>query len=138
MRGEANETGDIFSNDNGLGITQADATAFQKKMAAEAHQNGMAIGLKNAEELLNDVQNDIEFAVNEECTKTARCEMYSNLLTAGKPVYHIEYGSKSDMATYCLTSMSSGNKYDTVIKNLSLDGWVLYCDGSEYTSSTGN
>ena len=130
-----NKALDGYSNDNGLGLTQADATAFQKKMATEAHQYGMAIGLKNAEEILPDVKGDIEFAVNEECTKTGRCSWYLDLLAAGKPVFHIEYGTAADMANFCLQSMSQGQEFDTVIKNLSLDGWVLYCDGSQYTTS---
>ncbi|KAF2673983.1 endo alpha-1,4 polygalactosaminidase precursor [Microthyrium microscopicum] len=129
---------DGYSNDNGLGLTQADAIAFVKKQSSYAHSLGMSIGLKNAEEILDQVQDSIEFAVNEECTKTGRCAWYNNLLAAQKPVFHIEYGSKSDSNTYCLKSMSNGNQFATVIKHLSLDGWVVYCDGSEYTSSVAD
>jgi hypothetical protein len=107
-------------------------------MGDEAHQLGMAIGLKNAEEILPQVKDDIEFAVNEECTTTGRCSWYLDLLGAGKPVFHIEYGSASDLTKFCLQSMSQGKEFDTVIKNLSLDGWVLYCDGSQYTTSTSD
>jgi Glycoside-hydrolase family GH114 len=117
-------------------LTQDDAVKFQKKMGDYAHSLGLAIGLKNAEEILPNVKDDIEFAVNEECTKTNRCSWYLDLLKANKPVFHIEYGTKSDLSNFCLQSMAQGNQFDTVIKNLSLDGWVVYCDGSEYTTPT--
>lgn len=129
-------TTDGYSNDNGLGLSQADATAFMKRMANEAHALGMSIGLKNAEEIIPTVQDDIEFAVNEECTKTGKCGLYLPLLNSGKPVFHIEYGTAADAPTFCLGSLPQGNQYDTVIKNLSLDGWVAYCDGTQYRTPT--
>jgi hypothetical protein len=118
-----------------LGLTQDDAAAFLKKMADESHSLGMGIGLKNAQEILPAVSSEIEFAVNEECTKTNNCELYLDLLGAGKPVFHIEYGDRSNMTSFCLQSMQKGAEFDTVIKHLALDGWVLYCDGSEFSGS---
>jgi hypothetical protein len=38
-------------------------------------------------------------------------------------------------AAYCLTSDPSlGNKFSTIIKELALDGWILYCDGEGATT----
>jgi hypothetical protein len=54
----------------------------------------MAIGLKNAEELLPQVQSMVQFAVNEECASMSNsdgCDPYLPFLDAGKPVFHIEY-----------------------------------------------
>jgi hypothetical protein len=56
----------------------------------------MSMGLKNAEELLDQVQPYIHFAVNEECASMQNsdgCEPYSPLIRAGKPVFHIEYAT---------------------------------------------
>jgi hypothetical protein len=100
-------------------------------MAGVADRYGLSIGLKNALDILDDVSDDIQFAVNEECIANDECDVYSDFVASGKPVYHIEYGRGSQSRQYC-----SNSRLNTVIKNLDLDGWVYYCDGSEYTSST--
>jgi hypothetical protein len=51
----------------------------------------MSTGLKNAEELLPNVINDVQFAVNEQCQMDGDCSVYNQLVDAGKPVFHIEY-----------------------------------------------
>jgi hypothetical protein len=58
--------------------------------------------------MLNDVSDDIQFAVNEECLATRNCDQYNNFLAPrrqrggrasrpkiGKPVFHIEYTEES-------------------------------------------
>jgi hypothetical protein len=78
------------------------------------------------------------------------CDAYTQLIDAGKPVFHIEYANKytikdgkaiisssggselsSDQlkAKYCLKSNREySSTFSTTIKVLALDGWVLYCD----------
>jgi hypothetical protein len=64
------------------------------------------MGLKNAEIIIDSVQNDIEFAVNEQCaTYFGGCRSYQNFLGSGKPVFHIEYArTKLNGASVELTS----------------------------------
>jgi len=81
---------DGFSN-SVAGLTQQDSIQFVKRMAAEARQYGMSIGLKNSEQILPQVQNDIQFAVNEACQVAGDCKAYGPFLAQGKPVFHIEY-----------------------------------------------
>jgi hypothetical protein len=69
-----------------------------KKMAAEGRKYGMSIGLKNALEILPSLQSEIQYAVNEECQAGGDCSQYSKLLSAGKPVFHIEYVTHSTSA----------------------------------------
>jgi len=141
-------------------LTKQDAIQYLKKLAAEAHQYGLAIGLKNAEALLPSVQNDIEFAVNEECATYGGCRTYESFINKGKAVFHIEYATatlngtdlelKSENpqyhtmttadleAFYCLEKGPQGNrrwmsqdmikKFSSVIKDMDLSSWVLYCD----------
>jgi hypothetical protein len=108
----------------------------------------MAIGLKNAQGILNDVRADIDFAVNEECSKfEGDCTPYAALIADGKPVLHVEYASHSiedghvvlsgDRSSeelknlYCLKGTPSfSNTFSTVIKSMNLNGWVMYCDGT--------
>jgi hypothetical protein len=56
----------------------------------------MSMGLKNSEEILQQVLPYIDFAVNEECASTSNsdgCYAYDPLIRAGKPVFHIEYAN---------------------------------------------
>jgi hypothetical protein len=98
-------------------------------MASVAAQYGLAIGLKNSMGILPQVQDVIQFAVNEQCASYGECGQYNSFLASGKPVFHIEY---SDQSTAC----SVGNYYSTVFKQMDLGGYVHYCDGSEYTTPT--
>jgi hypothetical protein len=148
-------------------LTSKDSVAYVQKLAAEAHQYGLAMGLKNAEGLLPQVSKDVEFAVNEQCAMYSGCRSYQQFLNSGKPVFHIEYASYSitngtginlipepgqfqlqQMTTeqlqqfYCLQapatgtrnfrtmSPDTGKKFSTVIKNMDLNNWVMYCDGT--------
>jgi hypothetical protein len=119
-------------------LTQNDAVTYLRKIAAEAAKYGMSTGLKNAEEIISSVQDVVSFAVNEECvTVDGSCDAYASF---GKPVYHIEYPSthdvsQSDREKYCLSGRGPSDVI-TVIKSLSLDGWVMYCDGTTTTSPT--
>jgi hypothetical protein len=62
-------------------------------MASAAAELGLSTGLKNAQEILTSVIDVIQFAVNEECVtaEDTSCSEYESLLSAGKPVLHIEY-----------------------------------------------
>lgn len=101
----------------------------------------MSTGLKNAQEILPEVMDFVQFAVNEECVtqtdRNTKCTEYNDFLAAGKPVLHIEYvtskASGSRLNTLCNMSYN-GAQLSTVVKFLSLDGWVEYCDGSTYST----
>jgi hypothetical protein len=160
---------DVYSNGGGgFGLTQTDAINYLKAMSSYAATLGLSTGLKNAQEILPQVMNDVQFAVNEQCVtqtdRTTKCTEYNDFLAAGKPVLHIEYvddgSSKSIAAKKALARTAvverrdakegvninkarrevlcnvsiNGSKLSTVIKYLSLDGWVLYCDGSAVTT----
>jgi len=89
---------DAFNDDFDRGggftpkLTEADSVEFVRKLADEIHRYGMAMGLKNAETLLPNVTDSIQFAVNEECTTYEEgCKQYTNFIQTGKPVFHLEY-----------------------------------------------
>jgi len=89
---------DAFSDERTPGggftprLNASDTVAFIKALATEAHNHGLAMGLKNAEGLIPSIQDHVQFAVNEECaTYSGRCQTYTRLIQRGKPVFHIEY-----------------------------------------------
>jgi len=148
---------DGYSNGGGgFDLQESDAIKYLQNMAAEAKNNHLATGLKNAQEILPSVLSDIQFAVNEECATEGSdgCQEYDDLLAAGKPVFHIEYVNTTSSGQWtnpsfpgvsnsqmlvdlCVKKQSGGisGKLSTVIKDLDLDGWVVYCDGSQYATA---
>ncbi|KAL4878801.1 glycoside hydrolase superfamily [Aspergillus karnatakaensis] len=130
---------DAYDNEGGgLGLTKADSVEFMIWLAEEAHSRGLAIGLKNAKEIIAGVIGDMQWSVNEQCAEFEECEEYAAFIKAGQPVFHVEYlkgngGSDEvevdvgvrELEEACEAPGSRG--FSTVIKNVDLDEWVQGC-----------
>ncbi|KAK4208336.1 glycoside hydrolase superfamily [Rhypophila decipiens] len=131
---------DGYLNDNGLDITTDEAVDYLKFLADKAKAKNMAIGLKNAPDLIPDVLDIVQFSVNEQCAAQDNCASFSAFIEAGKPVFHIEYPSGAGRNIAASASKRSCTAKDmagfsTVMKELKLDAWVEYCDGTRaYTN----
>ena len=82
---------EIHDNDSGFPITYADQLAYARWLADEAHARGLAIGLKNAADMLADVLPIFDFAITEDCFVQGWCDQVLPFITAGKPVFAAEY-----------------------------------------------
>jgi hypothetical protein len=130
-------------NKNGLGLTKQESANFVRFLSEEAKKHGLAIGLKNAADIIDDVMSFVDFSVNEQCSEYNECDRFAAFTKRGKPVFHIEYPQRrsggvvadSDFKT-CCASAQNGDKFSTVIKDLSLNGWVQYCSGRIYETSS--
>lgn len=81
---------DDFNRGGGFQLTKDDSVLFLKKMAAEAKRYGMSVGLKNAEDILPNVTDIIQFAVNEvECSAPSQTGHFVNNAVG---VYHLRIG----------------------------------------------
>jgi hypothetical protein len=60
-------------------------------MGSVVANTGMGVGLKNSQHHIPDVQDVIEFAINEECQTYDECDLYSKLSIDNKPVFGVEY-----------------------------------------------
>ena len=125
----------------------------------------MGISIKNALEILPQVQDYATFAVNESCMEFNECNLYDNFLN-NKAVLHIEYvdnidtnskrsisrlerrrANKRQAVAAVVSSLTKqctpknaptlNTKLSTVIKTSNLDGVVQYCDGAVATTKTG-
>ena len=125
------------NEENDLGLTTEDSTSFVKFLSAEAAKYKMAVGLKNAGDIIPDVLSVIDFSVNEQCAQYDECETFAAFIDDGKPVFQIEYPRgapndlKSDAADKSCDAKGAGD-FSTVLKAMELDGWVQYCDGKSY------
>jgi hypothetical protein len=98
-------------------------------LAQEAAALNLAIGLKNAGDIVPDVLPAMQYAVNEQCVQYGECKTFQPFIAAAKPVFHIEYpgdaAAKSD-ASLCQTGAGTDD-FSTVLKDMDLDATVQYC-----------
>ena len=120
---------DGYDNDNGLGLTRADAVNYVEFLAQAGHAAGMAVGLKNAGEIIPQVLGVVEFSVNEQCLQYQECDTFQPFTNAGKPVFHIEYVKGTPGAKYVTRTCNdaSARGFSTIIKHMSLDEWAVAC-----------
>jgi hypothetical protein len=77
---------------DGFEYDQAEYVDYFNFLAEVAKDNGLAIGLKNAIDMIPDVLDVIDFAVNEQCHEEKECEGYEPVTGAKKAVFNVEYG----------------------------------------------
>ena len=115
---------DGYSNDNGLGLTQTQQIDFNRWLASEAHKRDLSIGLKNAVELLPELGDHFDFAVNESCYRYNECAVYSHMRSQGKPIFIAEY--RAFNKDLCRQAANSGFRLQFF--KLSLKGIGEPCD----------
>ncbi|KAL3427318.1 endo alpha-1,4 polygalactosaminidase precursor [Phlyctema vagabunda] len=124
---------DAYDNDGGgLGLDEDDATSYTTFLAATAHSKGLAIGLKNAGDIITPgLVAKFDFAINEQCLVYNECATWQPFLDAKKPIFHIEYPSTapkvSAAAKKKICSNASRKSFSTVLKLEALDNWMLTC-----------
>lgn len=109
---------DGYAHETGFRLTSTDALTYQRALIELAHERGLGIGLKNAMELIPELADEIDFAVNEQCLEFDECDTYAPLLALGKPVFNIEYQDTCD---------GQPDGVSTVIADLQLDGPTRSC-----------
>ena len=88
---------DGYTNDPGFGstargdLTSADQLDYNRWIASEAHNRGLAVGLKNDLDQIPDLVGDFDFSVNEQCHEFDECDLLSPFVDAGKAVFVAEY-----------------------------------------------
>lgn len=127
---------DIHWADTGFNLTRGDLVDYIRFIAGTAHALGMAAGLKNAGDLLPDVEASMDWVVTESCFATQQCGLYEALST-GKPVISIEYcdaavlgATTQDPACFCPRALAKG--WDQMVKQHELGpagiGCARYCE----------
>ena len=82
---------EIYDNDTGFPITYANQLAYAQWFADAAHARGLAIGLKNAADMVAEVLPVFDFAITEDCFQQGWCDQVLPFLAAGKAVFAAEY-----------------------------------------------
>jgi len=117
--------------DTGFPLSEGDQLAYNRFLAAEAHDRGLSVGLKNAVSLAQTLEPDFDWALNEECWSYDECDALAAFIDADKAVFHVEYvDNRSDgpalRAQVCGAPAIEG--FSTLIKTWDLDEWQLACE----------
>lgn len=114
---------DGYTNNPGVPMTASDQLTYNRSIAALAHDRGLAIGLKN--DLLQQASlvSSFDYTISESCYDYNECSYLTPFVTAGKPVFLIEYNKSTSQ--FC-TAANQAN-YNAIQKHQTLDAWVAFC-----------
>jgi len=123
---------DGYTNRTGFDLTAATQRDYNRFLATEAHQRGLVVALKNNAELVFELAEYFDLAINEQCHQYGECEAYNAFVAAGKPVFNAEYAriyqsEGSDRDALCAASKRLGMR--TLVLSTALDDSYRYsCD----------
>jgi hypothetical protein len=86
-------------------------------------QRGLSIGLKNDIDQVNDLLNDLDWALNEACFQYNECNALLPFIRMNKAVFGVEY--TMDVNNFC--PQANVMNFDFLKKHLNLDAWRVAC-----------
>eukprot|EP01130_Rhizamoeba_saxonica_P017877 TRINITY_DN8788_c0_g1_i1.p1 TRINITY_DN8788_c0_g1~~TRINITY_DN8788_c0_g1_i1.p1 ORF type:complete len:355 (+),score=100.17 TRINITY_DN8788_c0_g1_i1:17-1081(+) len=92
---EANGNERTYGDD----ITYEHQLTYNKFLATEAHKRDLSIGLKNDLSQIEDLVDNFDWALNEQCYQYEECDLLDPFIDAGKAVFGVEYSKSTD--TFC-------------------------------------
>lgn len=119
---------DLYLQETGFRITREDQLRYLRWLADEAHARGLAIGQKNAGELVPDLVDVLDFAVVESPFRAGFSRDFRPYVAKRKTVFAIEYpeeGEPLDQEMVCRRARSSG--FALIYKKRDLDRWTKRC-----------
>ncbi|NOH03159.1 MAG: endo alpha-1,4 polygalactosaminidase [Chloroflexi bacterium] len=112
-----------FENDTGFPLRYDDQLAFNIFLANAAHERGLAIGLKNDLNQINDLLPYFDWLLNEECFTYNECGLLLPFIESGKPVFVIEY----EMPPQEFCGRANQMNVNALHKNRELDAYRTAC-----------
>lgn len=116
---------DGYANRSGFPLTARDQLDYNRFLAREAHARNLSVGLKNDVDQVAELEPHFDWALVEECMQYDECDRLAPFIAAGKAVFHVEYGDAALAAKVCPDA--NARKFDTLIKNKSLDRFRIAC-----------
>ena len=86
-----NEFGQVVNIGTNFNMTLDESIAYVRWLTNEAHSRGLGIGLKNAEEMVPDVVDEVDWMLVEDCFFDSWCMAATAFIDADKPVFMAEY-----------------------------------------------
>ena len=106
-----------YLHPSGFALDEADQIVFNEWLATESHERDLAVGLKNGLEMIDELVDDFDFSVNEQCAQYNECDRLDPFIDLNKAVLHIEYKTKPKK----VCPVTADHQLSTVFKRLKLD-----------------
>lgn len=117
---------DQSSKPTGFDITRADQLRYVSWLINEAHMRGLAIGQKNAAELVPDLVDQMDFALLESAYRLGFMREFDVYVLQDKPVFAVEYLDEGANANaFCPAAKEHG--FHGVIARFDLDQTPQNC-----------
>ncbi len=97
---------DGYANVTGFPLTPADQLRYNRGLAALAHRDHLAVGLKNDLGQVAELEPVFDFAIDEQCVAYHQCPELAPFVRAHKAVYDVEY--TGSLARDCAAGLSAG------------------------------
>jgi hypothetical protein len=115
-----------YLNPTGFPLSAQDQLNFNIWLANEAHARGLSIGLKNDSEQLSSLLSYFDWGLTEDCYDQGWCADLSPFISAGKPVFAVEYTDTGiNFNLFCQQASSLG--LTGILKNRELDAYIQIC-----------
>jgi len=119
-----------YQNNTGFNLTEEDAKLYSRWLIAEAHNRGLSIGQKNAEELIPEMVNEFDWLLTEDAFVENFYQQLSPYINADKAVFFVEYTdriSEEDFQNLVCPEATSQN-FSAVLKDRDLTNVTFYCN----------
>jgi hypothetical protein len=116
----------IHDNRTGFPLTYADQLAYTRWLVEAAHSRGLAIGLKNAPDMIDDTLSLFDFAITEDAFYDGWVDRMLLFIDAGKSVFAAEY---TDMPVDFNAACTWGSQHNIsfIQKNRILTAFRVAC-----------
>ena len=117
---------EIYDNDTGFPLTYENQLAYARWLVEAAHTRGLAIGLKNAPDMVTDALPFFDFAITEDAFYYGWVDKLLPFVATGKPVFAAEY---TDMAVDFNAACAWGRQHNVsfIRKNRILTAFRITC-----------
>ncbi len=128
-----NVDGSSIRNETGIELSHDEQLTYNRWLADQAHERGLAIALMNDLEQIEELEPYFDLSVNEECNYFDECDRLDAFIDAGKPVFHVEYDERYVENTYDyrdrLCAEMEESSFQTLVLPVSLDdSFRITCD----------
>lgn len=117
-----------YDDDTGFAMDGEDLIAYMRALIRAAHAEGLAMGQKNAIDMVPALAGVMDFMISEECFRYRECGALGHYIALGKAVFNAEYqDAGGDFDAACARSRELG--IVTILKTRDLNRDWRPCPG---------
>jgi hypothetical protein len=117
---------EIWDNDTGFALAYNDQLTYARWLANEAHARGLAIGIKNAPDMVADSLSFFDFAITEDAFHFNWIDKMLPFIENEKPIFAAEYTDMHvDFAAAC--AWGREHRVSFILKNRILTAFRIAC-----------